>query len=92
MTLICCASGAAPPARAPRFKLPNLENGWLSWGRTPSSCGMVGQRESQVIEEQLSRNEVQLIRGETAFADLHMLIVASAEGQRTVTASNILIV
>ncbi len=53
--------------------------------------GMVGQRESRVIEQQLSRNEVQLIRGEASFIDPHTLVVVSAEGHRTVTAANILI-
>lgn len=53
--------------------------------------GIVARRESQVVEQQLCRNEVQLIRGEASFRDLHALVVASAEGQRTVTAANILI-
>ena len=53
--------------------------------------GMVARRESQVIEQQLCRNDVQLIRGEASFSGLHTLVVTSTEGQRTVTASNILI-
>src|SRR5574340_1119461 len=53
--------------------------------------GMVGRRESQVIEQQLCRNEVQLIRGEAAFVDPHTVLVASGEGRRTVTAGNIVI-
>lgn len=53
--------------------------------------GMVAGRESQVVEQQLCRNEVQLIRGEASFIDVHTLAVVSAEGRRTVTAANILI-
>lgn len=53
--------------------------------------GMVARRESQVVEQQLCRNDVQLIRGEASFLDLHSLAVASAEGRRTLTAENILI-
>jgi len=53
--------------------------------------GTVARRESEVVEQQLCRNDVQLIRGEASFSDLHSITVASAEGQRTVTAANILI-
>jgi len=53
--------------------------------------GLVGRRESQVIEQQLCRNEVQLIRGEASFVDPHTLLVASGEERRTVTAGNIVI-
>ncbi len=56
-----------------------------------SRVGMVARRESQVVEQQLRRNDVQLIRGEASFLDLHSLAVASAEGRRTLTAENILI-
>lgn len=53
--------------------------------------GLVTQREAQVIEQQLCRNGVELIRGEASFVDPHTLTAATAEGQRTVTAANILI-
>ena len=53
--------------------------------------GSVTQRESQVVEQQLYRNGVELIRGEASFTDPHTLAVASEEGRRTVTAANILI-
>ena len=43
------------------------------------------------MEGQLCRNDIQLIRGEASFIDLHSLVVVSAEGRRTVTAANILI-
>ena len=52
---------------------------------------MVARRESQVVEQQLCRNDIQLIRGEASFRDSHSLVVASEEGRRIVTAANILI-
>ena len=53
--------------------------------------GMVGRHESQVIEQQLFRNEVQMIRGEASFVGPHTLLVSSSEGRRTITAENIVI-
>jgi len=53
--------------------------------------GTVARRESEVVEQQLCRNDVQLIRGEASFSDLHSVAIVSIEGQRTVTAANILI-
>ncbi len=51
----------------------------------------VGRRESQVIEQQLFRNEVHMIRGEASFVDPHTVLVTVGEGRRTVTAENIVI-
>ena len=48
-------------------------------------------RETEVIEDQLWRNDIELIRGEASFKGPHTLIVASEEGSRTVTADRILI-
>jgi NAD(P) transhydrogenase len=52
---------------------------------------LIVQREATVVEHQLWRNDIQLIRGTASFKDAHTLIVSSDEGQRTVTAANILI-
>ncbi len=49
------------------------------------------QRETQVVQDQLWRNDVQLLRGEASFIDPHTLIVASPEGSRRVTADKIVI-
>ena len=49
------------------------------------------QREAQVVEDQLWRNDIQLLRGEASFKDPHTLMVVSAEESRTVTADKILI-
>ncbi len=53
--------------------------------------GTVARRESQVIEHQLCRNDVQLLRGEASFVDPHTVLVTSDAGRRTVTADNIVI-
>jgi len=47
--------------------------------------------EAEVVEDQLRRNGVVLIRGEARFGDPHTVCVKSKEGWRTVTAANILI-
>ncbi|MGH7180463.1 MAG: Si-specific NAD(P)(+) transhydrogenase [Nitrospiraceae bacterium] len=49
------------------------------------------QREAQVVEDQLWRNDVQVIRGEATFKESHTLTVVSAEETRMVTADKILI-
>lgn len=49
------------------------------------------QREAQVVQDQLWRNEVQLFRGEASFKDPHTVLVVSAEESRTITADKILI-
>ena len=48
-------------------------------------------REAEVIEDQLWRNEVSLIRGEAQFEDSHTIVVRSNNGSRTLTAANVLI-
>lgn len=49
------------------------------------------QREAQVVEDQLWRNDIELLRGEASFTDPHTLQVVAAEESRTVTADKILI-
>ena len=49
------------------------------------------QREAQVVEDQLWRNEILLLRGEAAFADAHTVMVTSPTETKTVTADKILI-
>lgn len=51
----------------------------------------VVQREAQVVEDQLWRNDIPLLRGEASFKDPRTLMVVSAEESRTVTADKILI-
>jgi NAD(P) transhydrogenase len=51
----------------------------------------VMSREVEVIESQLRRNDVTLLRGEAAFVDPHTLTVGSPGGRREVTAANVLI-
>ena len=47
--------------------------------------------EAKVVEQQLRRNEVRLLRGEARFHDPHTVMVSSETGTRRVTAANILI-
>jgi len=51
----------------------------------------VMRRESVVVENQLRRNGVTLLRGHASFTDAHTLVVASEKGTRTVSAACILI-
>lgn len=51
----------------------------------------VVKREAQVVEDQLWRNDIGLIRGEASFKDSHALVVESEDGTRTVTAEYVLI-
>jgi NAD(P) transhydrogenase len=58
--------------------------------RLLSRVGEVVRRETEVIENQLWRNDVTLIRGEAAFRDPHTVVV-QGEGVKTVTAANIVV-
>lgn len=49
------------------------------------------RREAEVVQDQLWRNDIQLIRGHASFQDSHTLIIASEDGQRTVRAANVLV-
>ncbi|WP_455379395.1 Si-specific NAD(P)(+) transhydrogenase [Petrachloros mirabilis] len=49
------------------------------------------EREAQVVEDQLWRNDIHLLRGAASLQDPHTLTILSPEETRTVTARNILI-
>jgi len=51
----------------------------------------VVERECRVIEDQLRRNDVEVIAGEASFKDPHTLIVRSDNGWREVTAASIVL-
>jgi NAD(P) transhydrogenase len=53
--------------------------------------GEVVRREIEVLDDQLRRNDVTLVRGEASFQDPHTLAVRSDLGSRTVTAGSIVI-
>jgi NAD(P) transhydrogenase len=53
--------------------------------------GEVVQREIDVLDDQLRRNDVTLLRGEASFQDPHTLVVRSELGRRAVTAGAIVI-
>jgi NAD(P) transhydrogenase len=47
--------------------------------------------ETSVVQDQLSRNDVELICGHASFVDPHTLMVRSETGDRTITAAHVLI-
>jgi len=49
------------------------------------------EREEHIVEQQLQRNDIVMIRGEAAFKDPHTITITSEEGQRNVTAAHVLI-
>jgi len=51
----------------------------------------VGQRQKDIIADQLRRNGVALFMGEARFEDSHTVVIASDQGSPLVTAANILI-
>jgi NAD(P) transhydrogenase len=55
--------------------------------RIDEVCG----REIEVVEDQLRRNDVELVRGTAAFADPHTLVVDSGNGWRKLTAANVVV-
>jgi len=53
--------------------------------------GSVIRREGDVVQDQLARNEIDLVRGRASFTEPHVLRVESAEGVRMLSATYILI-
>jgi len=51
----------------------------------------VVQREGDVVQDQLNRNGIDLIRGRASFADLHTLALEGESGRRNLTAEHVLI-
>ncbi|MCC2640763.1 MAG: sthA [Nitrospira sp.] len=85
------AQGNGMFGRGPAFKSASDRAHRPSVEELLHRVGTVARRESEVVEQQLCRNDVQLFRGEASFSDLHSLAVTSEEGRRIVTAANILI-
>jgi len=44
----------------------------------------VVQREESIVQQQLQRNDIVMIRGDATFKDAHTIIVASEEGRREI--------
>lgn len=53
--------------------------------------GRVVQRETEVVQEALARNDVALVRGRASFVDPHTLRIETESGSRTITGEHILI-
>src|SRR5574340_1388215 len=89
---ICCFSqGNGSFGRSQAFRPESERTHRPSVEELLHRVRIIGRRESKVVEQQLCRNDVRLIRGEAAFVDPHTLLVSSGEGRRTVTADNIVI-
>ncbi len=56
-----------------------------------SRVEQVVRREVEVLEDQLWRNDIELMQGEASFTDPHTLVVVSEAGSRTLTSAAILI-
>lgn len=56
-----------------------------------SRVGAVIARETDVVQDQLARNDVELFRGRASFEGPHTVRIDSEEGIRSVTAQNVLI-
>lgn len=69
------------PRDAPRPTAPEL------LGRV----GAVVQREVEVIDQQLRRNDVTVLRGVACFADPHTIVVRAETGDQRVTSDNVVI-
>jgi NAD(P) transhydrogenase len=52
---------------------------------------LVINRESRVLEDQLARNDIELVRGEASFADDHTVTVQTDRGVRVLTTRNVLV-
>lgn len=51
----------------------------------------VVRRETEVIQNQLWRNDIEVIRGRGSFAGAHKLSITSADGERFITAENVVV-
>ncbi|MEO8328220.1 MAG: Si-specific NAD(P)(+) transhydrogenase, partial [Nitrospirota bacterium] len=56
-----------------------------------SRVNLVRNREVEIVEAQLWRNNIELMLGEASFKDAHTLVITSENETKTVTAENILI-
>ena len=60
-------------------------------GQLLARIDRVTQAENSVIEDQLRRNDVVVLRGKASFVDPHRVLVVGPDGHREVTAANILV-
>lgn len=80
------------------YSRPGLEstNGYRPRSR-PTMDQLVGhvarvvEREANIVQDALARNDVELIQGHASFEDPHTVLVESAEGKRRLTADHILV-
>jgi NAD(P) transhydrogenase len=76
----------------------SIEENRVAWSETrPSADRLIARveevvrRQAEVLEDQLRRNDVELIWGEASFKDPHSLVVVNGEKWRTITSAHFLI-
>lgn len=80
----------------------SLSNGFAANGASPSRkrpsaselfgrVGHIVEREVRVQDDQLARNDIDVLEGTASFADPHTLRIVSASGTRTVTSDKFLV-
>ncbi len=60
-------------------------------GQLLGRVAQVIEREGDVVQDQLARNDVELIRGHASFTGPHTLSIESGDGVRTISAAHLLI-
>lgn len=83
LDLTCSATAARNTLQRPSSR-PTAE-------QLLSRVAHVVQRETEIVDDQLRRNDVAVFRGSGTFKDPHTLVVSADDVQRTITAANILI-
>jgi NAD(P) transhydrogenase len=90
--VLAFAGRSAQPAAGGGFGGSQGSNGGRpSAGELLSRVAAVVGRESTLVERQLSRNDVELLRGEARFVDPHTVAVTSELGTRLVSADKMVI-
>ncbi len=83
--------GAGSPGGVSALNPGAANGGRPSAAELLSRVADVVARESAVIENQLSRNDVELFRGDGRFADPHTVVVTAEHGSRQLSADKVLI-
>ncbi len=80
-------NGVSPDGHEPAKPTRCKPNAGELFGRV----GSIVDSEITVQDDQLSRNDIDVIEGAAVFTDPHTLCIDTTDGQRTITSANILI-
>ena len=81
------SNGVSPDGHEPAKSTRCKPNAGELFGRV----GSIVDSEITVQDDQLSRNDIDVIEGAAVFTDPHTLCIDTTDGQRTITSANILI-